>query len=68
MSTIQTTATFPNIPAENLNLFKDLGELFERIIEAGGDMEVEGFGTPSEELLAMTAAMNATVYKPFQSK
>jgi quinol monooxygenase YgiN len=115
MSTIQTTATFPNIPAERLSEFKDLaaqmmavtrteadtlqydwffnddettcvvretyasseavlahvanlGELFERIIEAGGDMEVEGFGTPSEELLAMTAAMNATVYKPFQSK
>jgi hypothetical protein len=31
-------------------------------------MEVEGFGTPSEELLAMVTAMNATVYKPFQSK
>jgi quinol monooxygenase YgiN len=115
MSTIQTTATFPNIPAEKLGEFKELaeqmmavtrteadtlqydwffnddetkcvvretyassdavlahvanlGDLFERIVEVGGHMEIEGFGTPSAELLAMTDAMNATVYAPFLSK
>jgi quinol monooxygenase YgiN len=115
MSKIQFTATFPNIPPENLGTFKEIaaqqmvatrteagslqydwffnddetkcivreayvdsdavlahganvGELLARLGEVGGAMDLEVFGNPSDDLTAMFAAMNAPVYKPFQSK
>lgn len=115
MSRIQFTATFPNIPREQLSEFKrlaaqaiaitraeddnlqydwffnadetkcvvheayassdavfahteNLGELPARIGAVGGVMEVECFGTPSDELRSMLGAMSPDIYTPFQSE
>lgn len=46
----------------------NVGELLGRLGEVGGVMELEVFGSPSDDLTAMFGAMNAPVYKPFQSK
>jgi Antibiotic biosynthesis monooxygenase len=48
----------------------NLGELIGKLAELGGGLEIEAFGTLSEELVAAAAAagLQPTVYKFFQGK
>jgi quinol monooxygenase YgiN len=48
----------------------NLGELIGKLTELGGGLEIEAFGTVSEELLAAATAagLQPTVYKFFQGK
>jgi quinol monooxygenase YgiN len=45
-----------------------VGDLLGKIIEVGGGLEVDVFGSPSDELIAATAAMQPRVYAYFQGK
>ena len=46
----------------------NVGELLGRLVELGGGLEPEGFGSPSAELAEAIAPFNATMYGHFQGK
>lgn len=46
----------------------NLGELLGRLIPLGGGIELELFGSPSEQLRDALAAMNPTVFTYLQGK
>jgi quinol monooxygenase YgiN len=46
----------------------NLGDLLGQLAQLGGGLEVEVFGTPSGELIDAAAAMQPTIYVPFQRK
>ena len=45
-----------------------MGDLLGRLIELGGGLEVECFGTPSAALMEAAASMRPTVYSFLQGK
>ena len=45
-----------------------VGQLLARLIELGGGMEVECFGSPSAALLEAATALHPTVYSYLQGK
>ena len=46
----------------------NLGSLLGELMEIGGGLGVEVFGTPSASLLEAAAALQPQVFKPFQGK
>jgi quinol monooxygenase YgiN len=46
----------------------NLGELLGQLAQLGGGLEVEVFGAPSGELMEAAAAIQPTIYSPFQRK
>lgn len=46
----------------------NLGDLFGKLLEAGGGCEFELFGEPSPELLEAVRGLDLSVFAPFQSK
>lgn len=44
----------------------NLGELLPQLVEAGGGVEIEVFGSPSAQLLEAAAALEPSVYAYFQ--
>ena len=46
----------------------NLGDLLGTLIELGGGLHAELFGSPSEELMAALAAHHPAVYPHFQGK
>ena len=46
----------------------NVGELPGRLVELGGGLEPEGFGSPSFVLAEAIAPFNATMYGHFQGK
>ena len=46
----------------------NVGELLGRLIELGGGLEPEGFGSPSAGLAEAIAPFNPTMYGHFQGK
>ncbi len=46
----------------------NVGELLGRLIELGGGLEPEGFGSPSAALAEAIAPFNPTMYGHFQGK
>jgi quinol monooxygenase YgiN len=112
---LQVTATFPNIPSENLAKFKllaaqameitrgesgnsqydwffnhdesscvvretyessaavlahmgNVGTLLGTLVELGGGLELEVFGSPTAQLMEAAAALQPSVYPYFQGK
>lgn len=45
-----------------------LGDMLGRIIELGGGVEIEVFGSPSDALVKATEALQPTIYSYFQGK
>lgn len=46
----------------------NVGDLLGRLIELGGGLDPEGFGSPSAELAEAIAPFNPTLYAHFQGK
>ena len=46
----------------------DVGELLGKLVELGGGLEVEAFGSPSAQLMEAAAAFQPSVYPYFQGK
>jgi quinol monooxygenase YgiN len=51
-----------------LNHVAMVGDLLGRLVDAGGGLELEIFGSLSPEVATATAAMNPTVHSFFQGK
>jgi hypothetical protein len=45
-----------------------IGDLLGRIIEFGGGVQIEVFGSPSDALVKATEALQPTIYSYFQGK
>ncbi len=45
-----------------------VGDMLGTIIELGGGVEIEVFGSPSEQLVKATEAFQPTIYSYFQGK
>ena len=45
-----------------------IGDLLGRIIELGGGVQIEVFGSPSDALVKATEALQPTIYSYFQGK
>lgn len=70
MDKLQVTATFPDIAPGKLAEFKQVaaavGDLLPRLMELGGGMQIEAFGSLSPALSEAAAALQPTVYSYLQ--